>query len=177
MDEWSTCTMDHRTDAELVAQVLGGDKEAFGHLVERYQQMVERITRKMIADEWIVHELVQEAILQAYLSLKHLAVASRFKSWLYGITLNICRSYLQDQKTDILSLETIMGGIHSDIITSFGNVVDPQSIAEAHELNLAVVNAIEDLSTKDKEATLLFYYEQLTLQEIAALTGVSIGGL
>src|SRR5690349_5915377 len=117
--------MDQITDAELVAQARGGDKEAFGHLVERYQQMVERIARKMVAEEWIAHELAQEAILQAYLSLDHLRDPSRFKSWLYGITLNICRSYLQNQKMDILSLETIMGGVRSDHIANFDDAIDP----------------------------------------------------
>jgi len=43
--------MDQITDAELVDQVRGGNKEAFGQLVERYQQMVEHIARKMVADE------------------------------------------------------------------------------------------------------------------------------
>jgi DNA-directed RNA polymerase specialized sigma24 family protein len=61
--------MDQRTDAELVAQMRGGNKEAFGQLVERHQQMFERIAKKMFTDEWIAHELAQEAILQAYLSL------------------------------------------------------------------------------------------------------------
>jgi len=167
--------MEHITDAELVARARGGDKEAFGHLVERHQQMVKRIARKMIANQWIAHELAQEAILQAYLSLDHLRDASRFKSWLYGITLNICRSYLHDQGKDILSLETIMGGVQSYIVTSFDDTVDPQTIAEAHDLHRVVMNAIDGLSSKDKEATLLFYYEQLTLQEIAALSGVSVG--
>jgi hypothetical protein len=41
--------MDYRTDAELVAQVRGGDKDAFGQLVERYQQMVEHIAKKMLS--------------------------------------------------------------------------------------------------------------------------------
>src|SRR5438552_4317028 len=167
--------MDQITDAELVDQVRGGDKEAFGQLVERYQQMVGHIARKMVADEWIAHELSQEAILQAYLSLAHLRDASRFKSWLYGITLNICRSYLHDQKIDMLSLETVMGGVRSDIVTSFDDTVDPQTIAEEHDLHRLVLQAIEGLSSKDKETTLLFYYEQLTLQEIAALVGVSVG--
>src|SRR5438046_10057050 len=100
--------MEQITDAELVDKVREGDKEAFGQLVERYQQMVGHIARKMIADEWIAHELAQEAILQAYLSLDHLRDASRFKSWLYGITLNIYRSYLHDQKMDLFLLENIM---------------------------------------------------------------------
>lgn len=139
--------------------------------------MVGYIARKMVADEWIAHELAQEAILQAYLSLNHLRDASRFKSWLYGLTLNICRSYLHDQKMEILSLETIMGGVRSDIITNFDDAVDPQTIAEAHDLHRLVLDAIDELSSRDKEATLLFYYEQLTLQEIAALSGVSVGAI
>ena len=167
--------MDHLTDAELVAKVREGDKEAFGYLVERYQQMVERIARKMIADDWIAHELAQESILQAYLSLHHLRDASRFKSWLYGITLNICRSHLHDQRRDVLSLETILGGLRNDIANSLDETVDPQAIAEEHDLHSLVLQAIDDLSSKDKEATLLFYYEQLTLQEIAALLSVSAG--
>jgi RNA polymerase sigma factor (sigma-70 family) len=169
--------MEQITDAELVAKIRQGDKEAFGQLVERYQQMVGHIAKKMIADEWVARELAQEAILQAYLSLDHLRVASHFKSWLYGITLNICRSYLHDQKMDMLSLETIMGGTRSDTIANFDDTVDPQTIAEAHDLHRLVLNAIDELSSRDKEATLLFYYEQLTLQEIAALSGVSVGAI
>jgi RNA polymerase sigma factor (sigma-70 family) len=169
--------MEQITDAELIDQVRGGNKEAFGQLVERYQQMVGHIAKKMIADEWVARELAQEAILQAYLSINHLKDTSRFKSWLYGITLNICRSYLHDQKRDMLSLETIVGGMHSDNITNFDDTVDPQTIAEAHDLHRLVLEAIDELSSKDKEATLLFYYEQLTLQEIAAFSGVSVGAI
>ena len=77
----------------------------------------------------------------------------------------------------MLSLETIMGGVRSDIITNFDNTVDPQTIAEAHDLHRLVLDAIDELSARDKEATLLFYYEQLTLQEIAALAGVSVGAI
>jgi RNA polymerase sigma factor (sigma-70 family) len=168
-------TMDHKTDAELVAKVREGDKEAFGKLVERYQQMVERIARKMIADEWVAHELAQESILQAYLSLRHLRDASRFKSWLYGITLNMCRGHLHDRQREILSLETILGGLHNDTVISLDDSVDPQTVAEEHDLHRLVLQAIDDLSSKDKEATLLFYYEQLTLQEIAALLDVPVG--
>ena len=169
--------IDQITDVELVDQVRCGNKEAFGQLVERYQQMVGHIARKMVADEWVAHELAQESILQAYLSLDHLRDTSGFKSWLYGITLNICRSYLHDQKMDMLSLETIMGGVRSDIITNSDNMVDPQTIAEAHDLHRLVLDAIDELSSRDKEATLLFYYEQLTIQEIAALSGVSVGAI
>jgi RNA polymerase sigma factor (sigma-70 family) len=169
--------MDQITDAELVAKVRLGDKEAFGLLVERYQQMVRHIAKKMIADEWVACELAQESILQAYLSLDHLRDASRFKSWLYGVTLNICRSYLHDQKVDVLSLESIMGGVHRDSVANSDHTIDPHTIAEAHDLHRLVLEAIDELSARDKEVTLLFYYEQLTLQEIASYSGVSVGAI
>ena len=68
-----------------------------------------------------------------------------------------------------------MGGVHSNIVSNFDDTVDPQAIAEAHDLHRVVMYAIDDLSSRDKEATLLFYFDQLTLQEMAALLGVSVG--
>jgi RNA polymerase sigma-70 factor (ECF subfamily) len=81
--------MDKQADAELVALARSGDKNAFGHLIERYQPMVQRLAWSMVANENIAKELAQEAILQAYLSLEHLRDDHRFKSWFYSIVLNV----------------------------------------------------------------------------------------
>ncbi len=166
--------MTNITDSELVALARRGDKEAFGELIERYQQMVRRIALGVVAHEEDARELAQEAILQAYLSLDHLRDSTRFKSWLYGIVLNVCRGYIRDQKTDLFSLEAMMGGMHRDVQYFPSGVIDPEEIAEQRELHSIVLKAVQDLSPKDRVATLLFYYEQLSLREIAAILGVSI---
>jgi RNA polymerase sigma factor (sigma-70 family) len=166
--------IDNMADAELVALARSGDKSAFGQLIERYQQMVKRIALGMIANEDIARELAQEAILQAYLSLDHLRDNTRFKSWLYGITLNICKSYIREQKTDPYSLEALMGGMRCDVINLSLAALDPEEAAEERELHRLVLNAVQTLSPKERAATLLFYYEQLTLQEIAAILEVSV---
>lgn len=64
--------MTNKTDTELVVLARSGNKNAFGELIERYQQMVRRIALGMVGHEEIAQELAQEAILQAYLSLDHL---------------------------------------------------------------------------------------------------------
>src|SRR5215472_11577538 len=99
--------MEQATDSELIARVRAGEKNAFAPLVERYQAMVRQIVVGMIAHQDCARELVQEAILHAYLSLEHLRDPARFKSWLYGITLNVCRGYLRGQKINELSLEAL----------------------------------------------------------------------
>jgi RNA polymerase sigma factor (sigma-70 family) len=166
--------MTNKADSELVALARSGDKDAFGQLIERYQQMVRHIALGMVAHEEIARELAQEAILQAYLSLDHLRDISRFKSWLYGIVLNVCRSYIRDQKINPYSLEAMMGGMYRDMLYYPSPVIDPEEIVEQRELHTIVLQAVQELSPKDRAATLLFYYEQLSMREIAAILGVSI---
>jgi RNA polymerase sigma factor (sigma-70 family) len=166
--------MTNKADSELVALARSGNKDAFSQLIERYQQMVRRIALGMVAHEEIARELAQEALLQAYLSLDHLRDISRFKSWLYGIVLNVCRSYIRDQKINPYSLEAIMGGMYLDMLYYPSPVIDPEEIVEQRELHTIVLQAVQELSPKDRAATLLFYYERLSMREIAAILGVSI---
>jgi RNA polymerase sigma factor (sigma-70 family) len=167
--------MEERPDSELVVQAQAGDKYAFGILIERYQQMVRRIAAGMVADKECARELAQEAILQAYLSLDHLRDITRFKSWLYGITLNICRSYLRERREDV-SLELLIGGMHGtseDFAGLFSDAIDPQAVVEARELHQMVLRAVQSLSERDRVTTLMFYYEQLSIEEIAAILKLS----
>jgi RNA polymerase sigma factor (sigma-70 family) len=175
----SAGVMEKLTDSELVALVRSGQKNAFGPLIERYQTMVRQIITGMVANHEVARELAQEAILQAYLSLDHLRDSVRFKSWLYGITLNVCRSYIREQKMETLSLEMLMGGMHgtlADLARLFDDV-DPEAIAEQRELHRIVLQAVQGLSPRDRAATLMFYYEQLSLEEIATILEISVGAV
>jgi RNA polymerase sigma factor (sigma-70 family) len=163
-----------KTDTELVVLARSGDKEAFGQLLTRYQLLAKRIAVDMVANEDIAQDLVQEAMLQAYLSLNHLQEDGRFKNWLYGIVLNVCRSYIRDQKAVFFSLEAMAGGMSFDAIQFTGVVPDPQQVAEEQELYGLVLAAINELSEKNRMTTLLFYQEQLSLQEVAAVLGISV---
>ena len=64
--------MSEKSDAELIFLALKGDTTAFGQLVWRYQPMAQHITKRMIGNEDLAQELVQDAMLQAYLSLDKL---------------------------------------------------------------------------------------------------------
>ena len=166
--------MSYRTDRELVTLARSGDKRAFGALIDRYQSMVFAIAKKMVANSDSAKDLAQEAFLQAYLSLDRLQDVNRFSSWLYGIVLNVCRSYLRSQKTDFFSVEAIAGGLHFDAIPFKVASTDPAIVAEEQELYELVLKAVNDLSPKNRTTTLLFYQQQLTLHEISALLGISV---
>ncbi len=170
--------MQNKSDKELVELARTGEAEtrkaAFGDLIERHQAMARRLAESMLHDPELARELTQEAILEAYLSLEYLRDSARFKSWLYGIVLNVCRSHLRRRKAETFSLETLAGGQYFETVAFGSPELDPIEVAEQRELHHIVLRAVRQLSAANRTATLLFYYQELSLPEIAALLDISV---
>lgn len=127
----------------------------------------------MAQDDW-AQEVIQEAFLAAYLSLDQLREPERFKAWLYSIVLNVARALLKERKQNPLSLENLVGGVSRELFPLSEVFVDPQEVVEEQELHRLVLGAVQALSPRERAATSLFYYEQLSLQEVAAILGISL---
>lgn len=170
-------TVNNRTDSELVQAARTGDKLACGQLLERHWQRALGLAMRMVQHPQTAQDLAQEAMVEAYLSLDSLRQPESFASWLYGIVLNVCRSYLRNRSTGYLSLEAMAGGMVFYALPFTGSEPDPHEIVEMRELHELVLRAVNTLSSRNREATLLFYFDQLTVQEIAALLGISVAAV
>ena len=169
--------MTERTDRELVILARQGDREAFGYLIERYQALAGRIAQRMVTAQDAAQDLMQEAMLQAYLSLNDLRNEESFRSWLYGIVLNVSKSYLRDQKRRSRFSEALKDDQPEGLWNTGNASNDPQQIVIERELHSLVLSAIEELPQAHREAARLYYYESLTLHEIVAITGASPGAI
>lgn len=165
--------MAEQNDSELIQLTKDGDKTAFSQLVLRYQPMAQRLAVRVVGQEDLAQELVQESMLQAYLSIEKLNDATRFKSWLYGIVLNVCRNYWRRQKVVSFSLETILSNSMDTSRLLADSSLSPQQALEQEEIRLELQNAVDTLSEKNRAATLLFYDEQLSLREVANRLNIS----
>jgi RNA polymerase sigma-70 factor, ECF subfamily len=169
--------MSEQSDVELVFLSRQGNKTAFGQLVLRYQPMAQRLATQVVSDHDWAQELVQEAMLEAYLSLDNLNDPKRFKSWLYGIVLNICRNNLRRRKLVSFSLESMVENWVDASPSIAGSSPDPQIVAEQEELHTAVLAAVNTLSPKNRSAILLFYHQQFSLEEVANHLNISVGAV
>ncbi len=163
--------MTDESDAELVELARAGDKEAFGRLAARYEGLARRIALRLVGETDLAGEVVQEALLEAYLSLRNLRDGERFRAWLCSIVLNVGRAYFRRHKKGLESLESLAGGLPFEAIQLTGP--DPHAVAEMRELHRAVLGAISFLSASNRTAVLMFYYDGLSLSEIAAGLGIS----
>ena len=71
-----------RTVEQQVDASLGGDKDAFGEIVKRYQALVCSITYSMTGDIALSEDLAQETFVTAWQRLRFLRDPSRLKAWL-----------------------------------------------------------------------------------------------
>src|SRR3982751_727962 len=78
-------------DELLVAAARRGDRDAFGRLVDRHRPRALALARRLLGDAAEAEDVVQEAVLRAYLALRDLREPSRFGAWLCGIALNLAR--------------------------------------------------------------------------------------
>jgi|GEM_PF-134062 len=88
------------TDTELVDMVKGGESEAFGELVCRYQSKVNSLALKITKNENDAQEVVQEVFLNAFAKLHSFKGTAAFSSWLYRVAANGALMLLRSRKRD-----------------------------------------------------------------------------
>jgi RNA polymerase sigma factor (sigma-70 family) len=84
-----------RSDGELVLAARGGDRAAFGTLIDRHRGRVEGVVRGLLRTCEDTEDVTQEALLQAYLGLERLREPDRFGSWVTAIAANLAKMRLR----------------------------------------------------------------------------------
>src|SRR5204862_157622 len=79
-------------DADLSARILAGDGDAFGILVRRHEAGLLRFATRMLGSPDAAADAVAEALIRAYRHLASLDDPTRFRTWLYRIVANRCKS-------------------------------------------------------------------------------------
>src|SRR3954454_21587015 len=91
------------TDEELVARSIGGDADSLNELILRWERPIYALAYRTIGREEDARDVCQEAFLRAFRALPGFKGQAKFSSWLYRITLNLCRDWMRRQKRAPLS--------------------------------------------------------------------------
>ena len=132
------------------------DKTSFRALAETYQSMVYRIALNSFRNIQDAEDAVQEVMLKLYLRKESFESTDHARNWLIQVTLNYCRSVWRSPWRQRVSLEEL-------------TVAIPFSCPEDGELFRAVM----ELPEKHRTILYLFYYEDLSVREIAQLLKLS----
>jgi RNA polymerase sigma-70 factor, ECF subfamily len=156
-------------DYRLIELCKVGDSSAIEHFVQTYQQDVYHLALSILDDTSEAEDVTQEALLTALRSLDSFRGASSLKTWLYSITVNICRNRLQRHKT-YERLTKILGDILQ--VRSTPSVEEDAIQSESDE---SLWRAIHHMDEKHRIPIVLRYYHDLSVAEIANILQIPEG--
>ena len=155
------------TDAVLVRAALEGDSAAFAALVQRHGPVCLRYATRMLGNQEDAEDVTQEAFVRAYRALNRFDGSVAFRTWLMTILINRCRTALSKRRR------------HDERLDRDADVTMLATASHDTDVSLrdAIERALARLDASQREAFLLKHVEQLSYEEMAAVTGAGVSAL
>lgn len=159
-------------ELDLVERHRYGDPAAFEEVYVRFESMVYNLCLRMSGRSADAEDLAQEVFLRIHRHLGRFDGRSTLKTWVYRVTLNLCRSKLGRKRypTSPLRDEVDEGGVEL-IETRRG----PEDRAVDRDAAQHVLDALDKVPPKFREAVILRDLEELSYDEISEVLGVRLG--
>ncbi len=151
------------SDAELVQQTLGGEREAFGALVERYRDMVYGLCYHHLGDFEDARDMAQDSFVAAFCDLPQLRDPAKFAPWLRQVATHRCQSWLRGRRSNTVPLDEVAQE------TDGG-----EDALERKAMQLVVREALSHLSERTRLALTLRYIDGYSCGEIADFLEVPV---
>ncbi|MDR3598871.1 MAG: RNA polymerase sigma factor [Desulfosporosinus sp.] len=151
------CKID-KGDNSKVNLAKSGDKTAFSALIDCHRLALYRIAKGLLESDFDVADAIQETIISAYTNIGNLKKVEFFKTWLIRILINECKKILR-KSNKIVSLEKI----------------NEQAVLDAYPSDDATTGFINMLDLHLRQVTLLYYYEDFSVKEIAGILNIFQG--
>jgi RNA polymerase sigma-70 factor (ECF subfamily) len=166
-------------EALLIRDVLAGRTDAFEYFVRQYQRKITRVAFRMLHDAGEADCAAQESFLRAYQSLREFREGSTFETWLTRICINWCKDRLKRKRlvtyfhqAPTPEGESEEGGGPREVA---GREASPERRALAREIRERLRVALTALSPRQKTVFELKHFEELSIPEIAEITGLDSG--
>ncbi len=159
--------MDKEIEAQIVAQVLKGDRQVYALLVKEYKTPIYNLAYRMTGNSEDAADLAQETFIHAYQYLWRYDQRKKFFTWLYTIALNLMKNHLRKNKHYKSSEE-------ANTIPLDDNNPSPEAkIIEAQEISSCLMQVDDEL-----RALLIMKYQQdVSFEEIAQITGKKLSAV
>jgi RNA polymerase sigma factor (sigma-70 family) len=160
--------MTYKGDIFYIDQIISGKINAYSYIVDHYKDKAFNLAYKICCNHEEAEEVTQDSFLKAYRALSGFKMRSSFATWLYRIVYNTSISYVRVKKKGLLSLEDFP----ADATDFIGN--NPSEEEADKEYRCALINfALQKITEEERGLITLFYYEEMSSDEIADVTGIS----
>ncbi|MBK6799166.1 MAG: sigma-70 family RNA polymerase sigma factor [Acidobacteria bacterium] len=170
-------------EASLIARMKSGDLSAFDDIVEQFQPMVYMLSLRVLADPEDARDATQESFLKVYRHIGGFRGEASLKTWICRIAINQARSmerwWRRRKRKETCSLDAPLSLNGEDDLTQIdflsSSSASPEAETLSRERERQLESAISLLKKDFRIAVILRDIEGLSYEEIAWVTGISVG--
>ena len=158
--------------SKLIRKASAGDQDAITELYELTYSSVYKTVKSMIADEDTVLDIVQDSFIKGFQSLDQLDAPENFRAWMKRIATNKAKDYLKKKKPILF---TDMASEDGEEIDFRDDCLDhcPEEVLDRKETARLMQEILATLSEDQRLVIGMFYYEEMSVREIAETLGCS----
>ncbi|AWV97845.1 RNA polymerase sigma factor [Arcticibacterium luteifluviistationis] len=160
-------------ESELVSAYIKGDDAAFDTLVERYKSKIYTTIYLVVKDQYVAEDLMQDTFIKAIKTLRNgkYNEEGKFLPWILRIGHNLAIDYFRRAKRYPKVVFEDGSNVFNTLNFSENSIETKQIKKESHEHLRGLIKQLPD---QQREVLIMRHYEDMSFQEIADATGVSI---
>ncbi len=147
----------------LIPRIVAGDSRAYAEVVRTYQHMVYTVCHRVLRNSQDAEEATQDSFVKAYQNIRSFSGSAKFSTWLYSIAYRTAISHGRKRSTDGHSVDDLL---HQPAAPHDGAM-------EHHDLKQHLQKALATLDAEDASIVSFFYLEEMSVEEIVTVTGLS----
>jgi len=158
------------SDRDVVRHVRRGDREAFGHLVQRYQDRLFGLVLMMVRQPAGAEEVTQDAFVRAYTHVQHYDDTRPFYPWLATIAVRLAQNWLRRHGRTVRR-----EGASLESVKEPGATAAALAALITNEGSRGLWQAVAALPSGERTAVILYYRDEMAVRDIAGALGVTTG--
>ena len=162
--------MDSNT-IKTIQNAQNGDRQAFESLYKQRYMQVYILALSILKDPDKAEDVLQDTFISVYNKIDTLKEAAAFPTWLFRIAINHCKSLMRKREEMIFKEGDYVDTF--DIIDEKNERIFPVSYLEQKEKKAFIMALVNDLPIQQRTALFLFYYNDLSIKEIAQIMGAN----
>ncbi len=166
--------MEREQLVSLVTRAQNGDGNALNELFNAFYDNVYYFALKTVKDSDLAADITQEAFVEILSTINNLKEPAAFVTWIKQITYHQCTRYFKKKK-DVLVDETEDGDTIFDTVKEENSDFIPDEALDKDDFKKTILAILDELSEEQRSATVMYYFDELSVKQIAEVQGVSEG--
>ncbi|NRB84299.1 MAG: sigma-70 family RNA polymerase sigma factor [Winogradskyella sp.] len=151
----------------LIEAVNNGNTKAYAQLVDRYKDLVYTLALRMLKHKEEAEEVAQDTFIKVFKSLDNFKGDSKFSTWIYKVAYNTCLDTIKKNKKhhNNVAIDEYTFNKLDTIDNALDNIIK-------EEKSVLIKNCINKLPEDSSALLTLFYFEELSLDEISKIINI-----